>query len=218
MSNDLKLKFLLSCAGISTERKKEQHYWRGEITRTIHVLDKAKFAILEDWYVQVDATLTKGTIGKIVGVDFGERSSYNVRYGTDEVSPTDMTFIYQVEGRETTNRIVHYHATVLDGDYSGRTRWIRSKGKKTTDLPVLINKYKQALEIGTWVAGCGAGRILHFGQVTRYSKSSVWVNPTPSLPKSKENCINRPHETLVLPEGMDYEQTVTMMVLSGWRR
>ena len=86
------------------------------------------------------------------------------------------------------------------------------------EIPPHVNKYNQPINKGDWVVGLGTSKTIYFGEVTRWSKSSVWVNPTPSVNGSSIDCITRPYESLVLPTGVEYEETVIMMALRGWTR
>lgn len=168
-----------------------------------------EFAVPDDVFIEINATATNGTIGRLVDIDFGTLSL------DQQVNEYEITYIIQVDGREGTNRIVKWHADILE-HHDGTTKYVRNiKKHNKEEFPPHINKYNQHLVKDVWIAGLGPSKTLYFGQVTRWSKSSVWVNPTPSVPKSKENCITLTKETLVLPEGIDYEQMVTMMALSG---
>jgi len=162
-------------------------------------------------FIEIEGGISKGTIGRLVDIDFGK--PYRV---DNVVSTSDITWIIQVDGRDKTNRCSHWQSSVLQ-HHDGTTKYVRNiKKHKKIDIPPHVNKFNQTLMEGVWAAGLGPCKTLYFGEVERWSKSSVWVNPTPSIPKSKANCITLPKETLVLPSGADYEQMVTMMGLSGW--
>jgi len=201
---------LSKCGGIEIESTYGGHQGRHYLIQIFHLVNN--IVVPDDVYIKIKATSTIGTIGKLVDIKL-YKNSYN-----DIVSPNNMTYIIQVEGRKETNRIAQCHAKILE-DHDGTTKWVRNvKKHNKEEIPPHVNKYKQTLHKDEWVAGLGPGKVLYFGQVTRWSKSSIWVNPTPSLNKSKENCISYVKETLVLPAGIDYEQMVTIMALSGWKR
>lgn len=202
---------LMRCDGIriqkiTTQSSSGVDYSRYEYFKTGDIV------VPDNVYIEITMTSTKGTIGKLIALDVGTSRAEK------EISSYWVTYIIQVKSRKGTNRIHQSHAKVLK-NHDGSTKWVRTVKKKTTEvIPLQVNKYKQTINKGDWLAGIGPGKVLYFGQVTRWSHSSVWVNPTPSIPKSKEHCINRPLETIVLPIGIDYEQIVTIMALSGWRR
>lgn len=169
-----------------------------------------EFAVPDNVFVRIDATACKGTIGKLVDIEFADCRT------DGRVHDWGMTYIIQIEGRKGTNRIVQWHSTILK-DHDGTTKYVRNVKKHVQDeIPVHVNKYNQPLREGDWIAGIGRGKELHFGQVVRWTKSSVMVNPTPSIPKSKSVAITLPEQSIKLPEGPDYEQMVTMMALRGW--
>jgi len=170
----------------------------------------SEFAVPDNVYIKIDATACKGTIGKLVDIEFvtweaGER-----------IRDWGMTYIIQIEGRKGTNRIVQWHSTILE-NHDGTTKYVRNVKKHVQEeIPVHVNKYKQPILEGDWIVGIGRGKKLHFGQVVRWTKSSVMVNPTPTIPNSKSIAITLPDQSVKLPEGPDYEQMVTMMALRGW--
>ncbi len=203
---------LKSCHGVRVEHTTRSHS-RGTYVDTAFYLD-GNFSVPNNVFIEILMSATKGTIGRLVDIDLGD-NSYRLN---NQIYTHDITYILQVDGHNGTNRIARYHGKILE-THDGTTKYVRNIKKHINDeIPPHINKYNQHLIKDVWVAGIGVRKTLFFGQVTRWSKSSVWVNPTPSIPKSKENCITIPFETLVMPSGIDYEQTVTMMVLSGWRR
>ena len=208
---DKKAELLAKCKGVEFTIETKQLGMGGSYDNiTYHLIDD--IIVPDNVYIKILKTPTKGTIGKLIGIEC-YKNSFN-----DEITPSSMTYIIQVDGRRGTNRISQWNAVILE-NHDGSTKFIRNiKKRKLEVIPPHINKYKQSLNRGEWVAGIGPKNILYFGKVTRWSASSVWVNPTPSIPKSKENCISRPMETIVLPTGIDYQQMITMMVLSGWKR
>ena len=202
---------LKRCDGVKvTEKTVQSNFGNGNYVRR-DFFKTGPIVVPDDVYILIDATATKGTIGKLVGLEIKT-------YGPDDklVSSSSGTYIIQVENRAGTNRIPVYHSTILK-DHDGSTKFVRNiKEHEKVELPLHVNKFKQTIHVGDWLVGLGAGKIVHFGQVTRYGKSSVWIRNTPSIEKSKEDCITRPLESFVLPEGVEYEQLVTIMILSGW--
>ena len=197
------------CGGIRRTSTRKTNYSNQDY-EYIQFFKTGDIVVPDNVYIRIDSTATKGTIGKLVNIEFGYCSAEG------EVHTHMMTYIIQVDGRKGTNRIVRYHATILE-NHNGTTKFVRNVKKHNNEaIPVIINKYNQPLLEGEWVVGLGMGKSLYFGVIVRWSKSSVWVNPTPSVKGSKNNCINRPHESFILPDGPDYEQMVTMMAMKGW--
>jgi hypothetical protein len=167
----------------------------------------------DDIHIEITNTPTAGTIGRLVDIDYGD-----YLHKDNQIGEYGITYIIQIEGRKATNRIHRAYAKILQ-NFTGPTvykRNITKKGPKE-DIPEHVNKYNQAIFMGDWIAGLGPGKVLYFGQVTRWSKTSVWVNPTPSVKGSKSNCISHPRQSMRLQgDTVDNEQMVTMMILSGW--
>lgn len=207
-------KVLAACEGVEVKtQNKTFNNGQPYQTHSFHMDDKSLFAVPHNIFIEIYASATAGTIGKLVDIDFGDdRNRRN-----NQLYVHDITWIIQVEGKEGTNRIARYHSDILVG-HDGSTKYVRNTNKHVKEvIPPHVNKYHQTLHKDFWIAGIGSGKRLFFGQVTRWSKSSVWVNPTPTVPKSKEQCITIPLQTVVLPHGVDYEQSVTMMALQGWK-
>jgi len=203
---------LRRCGGIKVTKTTVPRNNGTSWIRTQYFLD-GDFVVPDDVFIKIDGTACKGTIGRLVDIDFSSHRSNN------EVTAYDITFIIQVDGRAKTNRITHWHAVILE-DHDGSTKYVRNIKKKEEQpvIPPHVNKYNQPILKGDWVVGLGTAKTIYFGEVTRWTKSSVFVNPTLEVKGSKDKCITVPHESLVLPAGVDYEQMVLMMALGGWTK
>ena len=217
--------FVDLCGGTEVRKKKNPHYpgsWgnQAEYHYSRHITGEP-VTIPDNVFVKVTATATKGSVGKLVAVEFAHwgADTQNKEYH-NRITSYDTTFIYQVEGRKGTNRVKNGHAQ-LYLNYAGPTVFKRtdpSKKPKVT-IPEHVNKYGQTIRVGDYVAGIGARKTLYFGKVTRYSKSSIWVKSVGDHGSQKgEHCINTPKETFALPTADDevFEQEIMMMVLKGW--
>lgn len=208
MSNAIKQLFE-QCGGIDVIGELRRNTHTGDTRTQYSFVKTGDITVPDDVYIEIDSTATAGTIGKLVAIDVGDLYENMIRM-------YDITFVIQVEDKSETNRIAYHHSSILK-DHDGSTKYVRNiKKHEKEDIPEHVNKYKQKIKPGMWIVGLGRGKRLQFGEVTRYSKSSIWVNPTPSIKKSKEQCITYPRETLILTPDADHEQMVTMMVLSGW--
>ena len=213
-----KLEALLHlCSGITITNEATSGSWRS-YKRTVCRLNKDQFSVPENVLIRITGTATKGTIGRLVDMEFEE-----YRWGDydDEIysSSNAIRFIIQVDGRDGTNRIIGDHAEILfSHEHNGLTRYERNvKKKQKIEIPEHVNKYNQKVRMGDWVVGLGFKKTIYFGQVVGWTKASILVNHTPSVKGSKHEAIRIPKETLVLPGGIDYESAVTMMALGGWQ-
>lgn len=169
-------------------------------------------------FIKLDATALKGTIGRVVefDADIWEDDEHGAI-----ISPWGSvgSVVYQVDGRDTTNRVQFYHCDILE-NYNGQTVLCRApKKKKAPEPPCHVNKYNQRVTKGSWIVGQQPGRKIAFGKVTRWSHASIWVTVDLESKKPKEICISYPFETFVLPNANDdemFEQHIMLTVLQGW--
>jgi len=177
----------------------------------IHQYQTGVVIVPDDIYIEINSTATNGTIGKLVDIDLDTSDDADRR-----IYSWATTFIIQVDGKETTNRIRYGHSNIMVG-YTGPTVYKRTVKKSTNEeIPPHVNKFKQTINKGDWICGIGPSKTFYFGQVLRWTKSSVFVTPVPDNKKVKHHCISLPRESLVLPgHPKDYEQMVTMLILGG---
>jgi hypothetical protein len=203
---------IMLCKGTRTEEKEKKSFTGDSYTYYRHFRTEDELIVPDNIYIEITGTATAGTIGKLVDIDF----AYDAGLARP-IGGWDTTFIIQCDDREATNRIHYGHARILD-NHTGPAKYVRSVNKRTKEeVPAHVNKWGQTLEKGNWCVGLGTSKKVHFGQIVRWSKTSIWVTPVPEEKNPKTFCISHPSQTLRLPDGVDYTQEVTMMVLTGWR-
>ena len=205
---------IMLCKGTRTEETKKKTHDNSEYIYYKHYRNiNEPLVVPDNIYIKINGTSTDGTIGKLIDIDF----ALDPQYPDRPIGGWDTTFIIQCEDRAAQNRIHHAYTTILD-NYTGPAKYVRNVSKKhKEEIPPHVNKWCQTLEKGDWVVGLGTRKTVHFGQVLRWSKTSIWVTPVPvEKGTPKTFCISHPKETLRLPADVDYTQEVTMMILKGW--
>ena len=204
---------LKACSGIRTEEKISEDWKQEKYTHYKHFFEGETIGIPDDVYIKINGTATKGTIGHLVDIDFHQMPGHRDR----PVGGWDTTFILSVDGRPNVSRIQQTHADIL-ANHDGTTKFVRNVKKHLqVEIPPHVNKYMQQLNKGDWAVGLGTRKTIHFGQITKWSKASVYVNPTAEIKGSTHYLISHPRECFKLPEEVDYTQLITMMILQGWK-
>ena len=131
----------------------------------------------------------KGSVGKIIKLVKGRR------------------FIVGWDDRENKIEVSQYQIKYLP-EATGTVYIYNTNQKEKEKIKPPINRYGQELEKGTFIVAMGGlkknNRKLVFGKVTRFTKSSVWINDIFGRSSTKENeiIITNFMETFVLPEEM----------------
>jgi len=207
---------LEQCDGVTV--KSVTHRLMSGPKNTYHCNNNGKISVPDNICIEIKRTITRGTIGRLVDIDYSTYS--NREDGTCMISPYSITYIIQVKGRKGTNRIAARNTAILPW-YHGPTeyhRTVRPPAPKPI-IPPHVNKYNQTMEVGDWIAGIGSGKTLHFGQVVRWTRASVFVTTNPTnTDKKSHRCISMPREAMkLLGDPELWKQTVTMMILQGWK-
>jgi len=166
------------------------------------------------YFVEIFATATAGTFGKLIGID--TKAGWS---GIDDrnVNLHSGTLIVQCDNRKKPIRIHCSHANILT-DYMGSLNYIRIVTKhKPVVVKAPVNKFKQELKRGDWVVGIAPGRALKIGRITRWTNHNVWavMNEHDLDDKSKEFKFDGIHQTFLMPSD-DHTSSLTMAVLKGW--
>jgi hypothetical protein len=213
---------LHSCSGV--DKKLSTTSSRTVDGKKVDVYDFFKTGEIKingDFYIEITATATKGTIAKVVGIEvetYHDRySSMNDHYiGNNEIVTYDATLIYEVEGRKQLGRIKDGYTKLLVGPQE--TKYVRNvKQHEKVEVKNPVNKFKQEMQRGDWVVGVKQhGKGLGIGRITRWTNHNVWAVTGDDLDdKSKEFMFAGIKETFTMPDDK-HVQLLTMAVLKGW--
>lgn len=167
---------------------------------------------IDNLYIEVSATQTKGTIGKLKHIEI--RDFYSIK---SEINPLykafniyDLRLMLEADGRNDLIPVRYTHAKLLSG-YNGPTKYVRVvKEKAKPKVATLTNKFKQELAVGAWAVGPDNHKRIRVGQITRWTEHNAWASFD-----GVEFRFDSFRETLILPED-DLLKTLTFAKLSGW--
>lgn len=207
---------LKRCEGVRTECKKNQGLY-GRHNESYKFFKEGDTIVPpKDFFVEVVATATKGTIGKVIDVE-----TECVRFGpagsATQISMYGIRLLLEVDGREKPVRIKVGYTKWLEG-YTGVTKYVRNvKQHEKVEVKNPVNKYKQELQRGDWVIGVmKRGKGLGIGRITRWTNHNVWgVRGDDLDDKDKEFQFDSIRETFLMPNE-DFVSELTMAVLKGW--
>ena len=156
----------------------------------------------------IDFELTENQMESVIDID--DKKYYKTRYAPHIV----------VEWDDRNSTSTH---ELYDIDFyadQGETKWVwKTEKRKQQPLPEIYNKYGQKIEVGSIVAGCAIGGVLAVGQVTRFTKSTIWVNvqglEKRLKPSGKEYRINSIMQTIVLPDSMAEDLFVELILANS---
>jgi uncharacterized membrane protein len=186
-----------------------------------YIQTSSKLTIPNNIYIEVLATAVKGTIGRVVDIDFkitvktdnhGKKIMVLNEYGSK--------FIYEVDGRKKTSTIPFHHSKILT-NHNGTTKWVRNV-KKKPKVRNPINKFKQELQQGDWVIGVGSGaaadKPLQIGRVTRWTDINVWASMNYDAPKNEreEFRFSSIKQTFLLPSNDYHIDALMIAIVKGW--
>lgn len=203
-------KFLSKCGGIQVKTVD----FRNKLFK-VGELEMPK----EPMYLKINATATKGTVGRIIGIHFRTFAQANAHYegkpNERQVYEHDITFVYEIDGRPKPGSISDKHATVLDGVH--QTAYVRSVNKQPKpEVKAPVNKFKQELKRGDWIFGISQDKRLIIGRVTRWTNHNVWCSTGDVDDKSKEVLMYSIQETFLAPDDKHLSE-ITLAVLKGWK-
>lgn len=210
-----KQKMLMACEGIKSIYGKASHY--GNKPLYFYADGENEVKVPDNVYVEIDATATAGTIGRLIDIDFTTHRRYD--FLGNEIDAIDMygvTYIIEIDGRKKPSRISAYHSSIL-GDYTGPTKWVRNVNKKKKEVVQNpVNKFKQTLNKDDWIVGVGQGyganKPLMIGKVSRWTKHNVWATSI----DGNEFKLNDIRQTFLLPSSDEYADELMMAVVKGW--
>jgi len=198
---------LTACEGVRTVTKQHTDWHGRGQTQYSHYL-VGDLVVPDDIYIQVHATATKGTIGKLATIEPG---IFKQTDGAERITDYDTKFTFTVEGRPKPGRIGRFYAKILP-NHDGTTKWVRNvKSHPKEEIKNPVNKYKQELQKGDWVVGVLRGKKLGIGQITRWTNSSVWGR----LGDGPEFIFQSINETFTMPDD-EHVKLLTFAVLKGW--
>lgn len=213
---------LKQCSGVRFEEN-EFSQWSGKVIRTYNFYKEGEIKVPDDIYIKITGTATKGTIGKVIGVDvetFGKTHPGAQSKDPCYIFTYDTSIIYECENRKKPGRIKASHVILLSGPQQTEyVRNINTRPKEEIKNPV--NKFKQELQKGDWVIGVKPGKKLGIGRITRWTNHNVWAvrdafNEEDLNDKSKEFRFDSIYETFTLPND-EHVELLTWAVLKGWK-
>lgn len=207
-------KLLYLCDGIKYVEGKENNYGHSNS----YFIKTGDIKVPNGYFVEVTSTATKGTIGRLIDIDYDTRMSRVENEGKVEVlSGYGITYIIEIDGRPKPSRINAWHSTLLEG-YNGSTQWVRNVKKHSkADIPNPRNKFKQELKENDWIIGVGTGygtnKPLRIGKVSRWTKATVWAKTV----DGEEFKLNSIRETFLLPlQDETLDDSLMMAIVKGW--
>jgi len=210
---------LSKCEGIETKTTPSKN-WRNETIYNTVCFKVGDIVIPDNIYIEITATATKGTIGRVVDFKaetYKEKYTHNYKQADNQIASYSTTIIYEVNGRKQKGRINSAYIKVLEGEQ--QTKYVRDvKTHDKVEVKNPVNKYKQEMKIGDWVIGVRPGKLLGIGRITRWTNHSVWaVKPGCELSdKSAEFKFDTIEQTFTIPPD-DIEQSLTMAILKGYK-
>jgi len=168
----------------------------------------------DDIYVEIKATATQGTIGRLIEV-------VPLTYGDEnQISEYNAGFILEVDGRKQPVKIRQQHANIFVAYPGHKIETVYERNVKThekVEIKNPVNKFKQELQAGDWVIGVAKGsKRLGVGRVTRWTNHNVWGVRGDNLDdKSKEFQFDSIKETFLIRSDEQLAE-LTMALLKGW--
>lgn len=193
------------CGGEIVVREVASYY--GRTRHDTSIIPPTEWKPKEDIYFEIDSTATKGTIGRLKDIEL-------ISYGDDRYSQHYGTLILEIDGRPRPSRINFSYAKELHG-YTGATKYVRTvnkHGKKEVKDPV--NKYKQPMKEGQWVAGLLTRKRFGVGTITRWTNHNVWINLNGI--DGNERKLDSIDECLVLDNSDEMQGVITWATLKGY--
>ena len=198
--------FFKLCDGIKNEKIASTYHSYNQLTKT---KDNITIPTDKDYYIKIHMTATKGTIGRIIGLDADV-------YHNDRISDYSSSYIFEVDSRKKPGRIRCNCCYILDDEHDGSTKWVRNVNKHSKkEIKAPITKYKQELQVGDIVIGLQYGSNLCVGKVTRWSNHNVWVN---KYGLNQEVKLYSNSEIFSLGQDADnVEEAMSFAILSGFK-